>query len=366
MKNTYVISGIQQIGIGVENYAEAWKHYIDLFGMDVKILEDNTVAQRMLRYTGNQPQRRRAGIVINMQGGGGMEIWQYTDRQPQKIGFDIAFGDLGVLVCKIKSCDVAKSYQEMLHKKGVKLLGPLIQGLDGWQTFYLKDIYDNLFQIVHDTSIFYDEQHSIGGPVGAIIGTTDIDKALRIYRDILGYDTIINDQTGHFDDIASLQGGTGLFRRVLLTHAKQREGGFSRLFGQSYIELVQALDRQPRKLYEGRYWGDPGFIQICFDIRNMNALKKECAEMGSPFTIDSAEATLDTDTFDMGEAAGRFAYIEDHDGTLIEFVETHKIPIVKKLGLNLNLKKRDPRKPISDILLKMLRFRRVKPEDIKG
>jgi len=34
----------------------------------------------------------------------------------------------------------------------------------------------------------------------------------------------------------------------------------------------------------------------------------------------------------MGEASGHFAYVEDPDGTLIEFVETHKIPIIKKLG----------------------------------
>ena len=33
----------------------------------------------------------------------------------------------------------------------------------------------------------------------------------------------------------------------------------------------------------------------------------------------------------MGEAAGHFSYIQDPDGTLIEFVETHKVPILKKL-----------------------------------
>jgi len=46
--------------------------------------------------------------------------------------------------------------------------------------------------------------------------------------------------------------------------------------------------------------------------------------------------------FDMGEAAGRFSYIEDPDGTLIEFVETHKIPIFKKLGWYLHLEKEIP------------------------
>ena len=61
----------------------------------------------------------------------------------------------------------------------------------------------------------------------------------------------------------------------------------------------------------------------------MEALRKECEEKGYPFTVDSEKAL--GETFDMGEAAGRFSYIEDPDGTLIEFVETLKVPLVKKL-----------------------------------
>lgn len=34
----------------------------------------------------------------------------------------------------------------------------------------------------------------------------------------------------------------------------------------------------------------------------------------------------------MGNAAGHFSYNEDPDGTLIEYVETHKVPIVKNLA----------------------------------
>ncbi len=62
----------------------------------------------------------------------------------------------------------------------------------------------------------------------------------------------------------------------------------------------------------------------------------------------------------MGEAAGHFAYIEDPDGTLIEFVETHKVPIIKKLGWYLDLKKRNPNKALPGWMIKSLRFSRVK------
>jgi hypothetical protein len=62
----------------------------------------------------------------------------------------------------------------------------------------------------------------------------------------------------------------------------------------------------------------------------------------------------------MGEAAGHFSYIEDPDGTLIEFVETHKVPIMKKLGWYLNLKKRNPEKSLPTWMLWAMGMNKVK------
>jgi hypothetical protein len=67
-----------------------------------------------------------------------------------------------------------------------------------------------------------------------------------------------------------------------------------------------------------------------------------------------------SNSFDMGKAAGHFSYIEDRDGTLIEFVETHKIPIIEKLGLFLNIKNRPMEKPLPNWMLGMLAVNRVK------
>ncbi|MEQ9415318.1 MAG: VOC family protein, partial [Cyclobacteriaceae bacterium] len=73
-----------------------------------------------------------------------------------------------------------------------------------------------------------------------------------------------------------------------------------------------------------------------------------------PFTVDSSNS------FDMGKAAGHFTYCEDPDGTLIEFVETHKIPIMEKWGWFLNVKKRNPTKPLPDWLFTLLGLAKVK------
>jgi hypothetical protein len=62
----------------------------------------------------------------------------------------------------------------------------------------------------------------------------------------------------------------------------------------------------------------------------------------------------------MGEAAGQFTYCEDPDGTLIEFVKTRRLPILKKFGWYLDLGKRDVSKPLPDWMLKSMRFQRVK------
>lgn len=360
----YIISGIQQIGIGVENFSEAWKHYIDVFNMDVRILEDDTIAELMLPYTGNSPQKRHACIAVNMQGGGGFEIWQYSERKPKTIDFDIQLGDYGVIAAKIKSKNPELSFQEFSNKKDIQIIGGLNTGIDGNKTFFIKDKFGNLFQIVYDNYIFRNEKRSTGGIVGGVIGVSDIDKAIVVYRDILGYDKIIADKTGIFDELKDLNSGNQKFRRVLLTHSKERNGPFSKLFGQSYIELIQALERTPRKIYENRYWGDPGFIQICFDVKNIPSLKKKCESLGFPFTVDSSINPNNSETFDMGEAAGQFTYIEDPDGTLIELVEAHKIPILKKFGIYLNLRKRSPEKSLPTWMLKALRFGRVKKEEL--
>jgi hypothetical protein len=62
----------------------------------------------------------------------------------------------------------------------------------------------------------------------------------------------------------------------------------------------------------------------------------------------------------MGEAAGHFSYTEDPDGTLIEFVQTHRIPLIKKIGWYLDLRKRNPAKPLPTWMLNTLKLGKVK------
>lgn len=346
------------MGIGVVNVEEAWKWYRDQFGMDCRIFEDEAVAKLMLPYTGGEPRARHAVLALNLQSGGGFEIWQYKGREPVKIKEEIRIGDLGIIACKIKAKNVGETHS-LFKKNGVAISSQATSDPQGKPTFFTKDPYGNIFQLVQSDDWFMNEKKGTGGAYGAIIGVTDIDKARIIYSEILGYDNVIYDTTGVFPDLADLPGGNTECRRVLLGRSEPFTGPFSKVFGQSVIELLATPSYAGKRIFQGRFWGDPGFIHLCYDMNGMDNLREYCAEKGFPFTVDS-KMSHKGNSFDMGEAAGHFAYIEDHDGTLIEFVETHKVPILKKFGWYLDLKKRDPHKSLPDWIVKSLRFSRVK------
>jgi len=347
-----LIYGIQQIGVGVENADQAFEWYATRLGADVPIFEDNNVATFMAPYMGGEAHRKRAILSMNMQGGSGYEIWQYLDRKPTKPAHDIQLGDLGIYTAFIKTKNINDTYQR-LQELNENILTEIQIEPDGKKSFYLKDPYENILKIKEYDFWYAHNKMDIGGIFGCSIGVSDMNASMKLYSDILGYDEVIYDKIDEFKDLKGLSNGNSTFRRVLLTHSSERTGGFSELLGRSQIELLQNMENTPKKIFENRYWGDIGFIHLCFDIHNMKALIKECEEKGFPFKVISSES------FDMGEANGHWGYIEDCDGTLIEFVETHKVPVIKPLGLNIDLKKRNPIKSLPTWIIKALNFKRV-------
>lgn len=349
----YTISGIQQIGIGVPDADKAWAWYRKYFGTDIAIFQEEAEAALMLPYTGGEPRKRYAILAINLQGGGGFEIWQYKSRKPQPPSFELQLGDYGMFIGKVKTKEVVKTF-DFYNQNGLTLLSDVERTPEGKPTFYLQDPYGNLFQVVQADDWFQTpKRHLTGGAFGTWIGVSDMERSIHFYREALGYDIVVYDETATFEDVKELPAGDLKIRRVLLRHTQKRKGAFAPVLGDSEIELVQAMERTPRKIYEDRLWGDLGFIHLCYDIRDMEALGKKMNALGHPFTVNSGD-------FDMGEAAGHFTYVEDPDGTLIEFVETHKVPIAAKWGLYLNLKNRAPEKPLPRLMLKALGLNRKK------
>lgn len=348
------INGIQHIGVGVLDSEESQRWYRKFLGMDVRLFDGTAPAPLMDVYTHGQTITKRASMILNIQGGCAMEVVNPTSFKPRKVEFDVELGDIAIYINQVKAKDVGAAYS-FFKENGARLLSGIVSMPNGDDTFYVEDPNGLIFQILPGSNFYTKSSHITGGPNGCVIGVTDIDKSRKLYSDILGYDKVVYDETRVFDDFKSLGGGEKTFRRVRLTQSNPPGGGFAKVSADTYIELIQAMDYMPRKVWKGRIWGDVGFVHLGMDVRGMKVLGEDLAGKGFGFTCDTK------DTLDMGGTTRvHCTYIDDPDGILLELIEVYKIPIIEKLGVFLNVEKRDPLKPLPDFMLKALRFSRIK------
>lgn len=335
-----LITGIQQIGIGTADAGEAALYYSELMGFTALVFDDVAEATLMTRYTGGKVWKRRAMLTMNMQGGGGLELWQYLDREPAAKKIAPVYGDLGIFAIILKVKNLAMAYDFWTGRSDCTVEWPKenVEKI----FFWLTDKYGNVFKIVQSAFFFDAGTHVCGGVCGAVLGVSDLEKSAAFYKNIFGLELIIKSEVTE--------------RRKTLTLGKNAstKGAFSKLLGFIQIELVQSFHQQPDVIFESRWWGDLGFIHLCFDVLSMDLLKEKSLQNGNEFSVDSKHF------FEMDKAGGRFCYVEDPDGTLIEMVETHKVPILKSWNWYLNLKKRKNNKPLTDWMIKIMGWTKVK------
>jgi catechol 2,3-dioxygenase-like lactoylglutathione lyase family enzyme len=348
------INGLQHIGVAVTDMNASLKFYRKFFGLDIPFFDSVQPAPLMDYYTNNKTITKRASMVMNLQGGCAIEVLRPTSFEPKKAPFTIQVGDLGIFILQVKCRDIQKTYEFCKNEKAPRW-SEMMKTPDGKDTFYIYDLDGNIWQYIEGDEWYTNNGHHSGGVIGCSVGVSDIEKAKKLYCDLLGFDEVVYDETGQFQDWRNLEGGNERYRRVLLTQSAQPGGGFAKLTGRSYIELVQALDRTPNFIFKDRIWCDTGYAHIGFDVKGMTALGNDLAAEGYPFTCDSKTA------LSMGKSTKvHCTYIHDDDYTLIEMIEVFKVPIMEKWGIFLNVEKRDPLKPLPDIMLKALRFSRIK------
>src|SRR5688572_32598441 len=180
----WIVSGIQQIGVGVRDAEAAFKWYRIHFGLDVPVFKDAGRAELMTRYTSGKAEERYAILAINMQGGGGLEIWQYTSKVSVKPDFRPVLGDTGIFAAKIKSADIAAAFDKF-KKEGITVSERPAASPDGKLNFLVRDPDGNLFQVVEGTDWFKQNGGPTGGVCGCVIGVSDLDKSIDLYKRIL-------------------------------------------------------------------------------------------------------------------------------------------------------------------------------------
>jgi hypothetical protein len=135
-----LISGIQQIGIGIPDAGAYFTWFRRTFGFNVKIFDDEAQATLMTRYTGGEVHARRAILAMNMNGGGGAEIWQFTSRKTNYPETPVHFGDYGINAVKIKTTDVEAAFAQLENKVDCS---PLYNTPNNDKTFWVKDSFGN-------------------------------------------------------------------------------------------------------------------------------------------------------------------------------------------------------------------------------
>jgi catechol 2,3-dioxygenase-like lactoylglutathione lyase family enzyme len=347
------INGMQHIGVAVSDMDRSLKYYRKFFGLDIPFFDSVQPAPLMDYYTRGETITKRASMVMNLQGGCAIEVIRPTSFHPRKADFEIQLGDLGILVNTVKCKSIHASY-EFCKNNGALWISALGATPDQRPTFYIKDPDHLIWQFVASDEWYTNSKHHSGGVIACSIGVTDIEESKKLYSSILGFDLVVNDQSGVFDDWKELPGGNQRYRRVLLGQSAPPGGGFAKVTGHNFIELIQCLERAPREIFKDRIWGDIGYAHLGLDVKGMENLGEELKRSGFPFTCDSRSA------LNMGNTKVHCTYIHDRDRTLIEFIEVYKVPIVEKWGIFLNVANRDPLKPLPDFMLKALRFSRVK------
>ena len=346
------INGLQHIGVAVQNMDASLRFYRQVFGLDIPFFDSVQPAPLMDVYTNNSTITKRASMIMNLQGGCAIEVIRPTSFEP-KPAMHAAVGDLGICITQVK-CKNIKDSHAICSSQNAPGLTAIGTDPIGRPTFYMQDLDGLHWQFIEHDQWYTQGKHHSGGVIGCSVGVSNMQDAMGLYADILGFDKVLSDTNDSFSDWKELPGGQEKYRRVMLTQSAQPGGGFAKVTGATYIELVQALDRTPAYLFKDRIWGDSMFAHIGFDVKGMKALGQDLSKAGYGFTCDS------NDALNMGQTKVHCTYIHDKDRTLIEMIEVYKVPIIEKWGIFLNVEKRDPLKPLPDFMLKALRFSRIK------
>jgi len=350
----YRIQGMQHIGVATSDMDRSLRFFRKLFGMDIPFFDSIQAAPLMDSHTRGETITKRASMVMNLQGGCAFEVLRADSFEPVAASWEIAQGDLGITTVQMKTRDIQKMHAHARSIAGDDCDANLSHTPWGAPTFYLQDPDGNRFQILDADDWFENNGHPSGGVLGCTIGVSNMENAMGLYAEVLGFDQVLFDETGVQPDWNHLPHGSESFRRVRLTQSAPGAGGFGQLTGRTYIELVEAKERKGKFIFEDRIWCDIGFAHLGFDVRGMAALGQALDQKGFGFRCDTADA------IGMGETKVHCTYIDDPDECWLEMIEVHKVPIIEKWGLFLDVQKRGADEPLPRWMLKALRFSRVK------
>lgn len=155
--------------------------------------------------------------------------------------------------------------------------------------------------------IMYQGVYDIG------VGVSDMEKALKCYRDDLGFSTVLFDCIGDIPDLPGMvHQRKAKARIVLLENPNKGTVGVAR------IRLVQLLSPvQPAPLPEGIRWGEVGVAEVSIEVSNIAGLTTELTgQKGYPLAMPVACPPTEP-----GGRDSLMSYILDQDGGKVEMID---------------------------------------------
>jgi len=321
-----MINGIQHIGIGVRDRDRSYGFYNNGLGFSVPMSYSTDKCSGMLPVI-HDDETRNVVIALNPHGGGLVEIFQYLSRDPVPMPEEIDYAYNGYLFFGLKVKNIEKSLKTISRYGGSPVSAPTDfspMKESGWKSALFKDpdgIQGMLLEYPEST-VGYGNGHSrIGGIEHVAIGVSNLKESIDFYSRILGYEDMLYSYEGESPEWDPLFGRGRKTKRALLRRNTRPQGLFRHFLRGGMIELIEVEGNKGRHNFEGRKWGDIGFMELCFDVTNIDETLEEVTGKG-------IEIAVPPHTQEMGlKTNATFAYIKDPDGSLIEFADISRLPV---------------------------------------
>ncbi len=321
-----MINAIQHIGIGVRNRDRSYDFYKNILDFSVPLSKHRGKCTGMLPVIEND-EERDVTIALNPYGGGLVEIFQYISKKPKEPE-KIDFSSNGYLFFGLKVKNIEGAVNLISGYRGAEI----VSGPDyftpmksrGWKTAIFRDvdgIYGILLEYPESNVGYGTGRVKIGGVEYVAIGVSNIKQSIEFYTKVLEYDKIVYEAEGTFPEWDSIFGKDRKLKRALLTRSRKPEGIFRHFLRGGMIELIEVEGNSGKHLYDGRKWGDIGFMELCFDVTDINETLEEVTKKGAEIIVPPYRQDMGMNTY------ATFSYIKDPDGSMLEFADIHRLPV---------------------------------------